>query len=100
MGLLTLYWLCSISNASINDTTTLKWLTGMISYSVVNNHKLSRSPAISASISSHVRCKVTQYLIGKQGIVTKDNSLLWVIATINPTGVSRNNLIEKGLVSI
>jgi hypothetical protein len=100
MGLLTLYWLCTISNASINDTTTLKWLTGMISHSVVNNHKLSRSPAVSAGIGGHVSCKVTQYLIGKQGIVTKDNSLLWVIATINPTGVSRNNLIEKGLVSI
>ena len=100
MRSLVCHGLRALANGSKHTSAAREWLPGVVGDSVVNNDELAWSPAVSAPILLHVLGEVAQHVVREGCIVSKNDSLLGVVARVNPARIGSDDLIEEGLVSV
>lgn len=72
----------------------------MVRDSVINDHESTWGPSVGNLIIFHILGEVCKDVIGQRRVVTENNSLFWIVALINPTSVSSDDLVKEHFVSI
>ena len=100
MGLIAEDGFGAFSNCCVAHTSAGKRFTGVVSNCVVDNHESSWNPLIGTGVCGHKIGEVSEHVIRKKGIISKDNSGLRVVSLVDPASVGCDDLVEKGFVAI